>query len=138
MPVEADVVAYLAAAGLGLTAGTNLFEGPAPEGEVYPACVAVAKYLTERSDDYTMGASLTAPGSELEHIQVMTRNPVKATAESTADAIHAKLDNLQTTTTVNGRTYFEIASDGPPFGLGQDLNLRWRYVANYRVRKPRG
>jgi hypothetical protein len=85
-----------------------------------------------------MGASLTGPGSELEYVQVMVRNVVKATAESKADAIYALLENLQSTTTVNSRTYFEIASDGPPFGLGQDLNLRWRYVFNARVRKPRG
>lgn len=137
MPVEADVVAYLAAAGLGLTAGTNLFEGPMPEGTAYPSCVAVWQYATERSDDYTMGASLTGPGSELEHIQVMTRDPVKATCGTRADAIHAVLDNLQTTTLVNGRTYFWIVSDGPPFGLGQDGNLLWRCVANYLVRKPR-
>jgi len=136
MPVEADVVAYLAAAGLGLAAGTDLFEGPAPETP--DNVVAVSLYATERSDDYTMGASLSAPGSELEHIQVMTRHAVKATAKSRADSIHAVLDNLQTTTTVNSRTYFEIASDGPPFGMGQDPNLRWRYAANYRVRKPRG
>lgn len=136
MPVEADVVAYLAAAGLGLVAGTDLFEGPAPETPYN--VVAVAKYMTERSDDYTMGASLTAPGSELEHVQVMSRHTVKATAESRADAIHAVLDNLQSTTLVNGRTYFEIAGDGPPADLGQDGNLNWRYVTNYRVRKPRG
>lgn len=135
MPVEADLVAYLDPL-IAETAGTDLFEGPPPEAP--DNVVAVALYMTERSDDFTMGASLSAPGSELEHVQVMVRNTVKATAESKAAAIYALLENLQATTTVNGRTYFEIASDGPPFGLGQDGNLRWRYVFNARVRKPRG
>lgn len=136
MPVEADLVAYLAAAGLGLTAGTDLFEGPAPETPYN--VVAVALYATERSDDYEMGPSLQAPRSEMEHVQVMVRNTVKATAGSLADSVYAALDNLQTTTTVNGRTYFWIAAEGPPFGLGQDGNLNWRYVMNLVVRKPRG
>lgn len=141
MAVEADVVAYLAAAGIGLTAGSNLWEGPmAEEPNATGLSVAVTHYASERSDDYTMSASLTAPGSELERVQVMTRHPVKATAKSTADAVHAKLDNLGTTANFggSGRTYFRIDSDGPPFGLAQDANLRWRYVANYVCRKARG
>lgn len=142
MPVETDVVAYLAAASVGLTAGTNLFEGPMPElPDAAPGlCVAVTHYASERSDDYTMTPSLTAPGSELERFQVMTRHPTKASAKTTADAVHAKLDNLGTTANFggSGRTYFRIDSDGPPFSLAQDANLRWRYVANYQARKVRG
>ena len=138
MAAEADIVAYLAAAGIGLTAGTNLFEGPMPE--LPDACVAVTHYGSERSDDYTMSASLTAPGSEIELVQIMTRNTVKATGRTLADTIHTKLDNLGTTSNFggSGRTYYRADSDGPPFSLAQDDNLRWRYVANYRVRKARG
>lgn len=138
MPVEADVVAYLDTALPTLTGGTNLFEGPMPE---QPAtCAAVAHYISEGSDDYTMGASLTPPGSELERVQVMVRDAVKASAKTLADSIHALLDNLGTTANFagSGRTYFRIESDGPPFSLGQDPNMRWRFAANYQVRKARG
>lgn len=138
MSVEADVVAYLAAASLSLTAGSNLFEGEMPE--LPDTCVAVAHYASEQSDDYTMGASLMAPGYEIERFQVMTRNATRATAISTANSIHAVLDNLGTTSNFgsSGRTYFRIESDGPPFSLGQDQSLRWRRVANYRALKARG
>jgi hypothetical protein len=136
--VEADVVAYLAAAGLGLTSGTNLFEGEMPE--LPAACVAVTHYASEASDDYVMSSSLGAPGYEIERFQVMTRHATRATAISTAASIHAVLDNLGTTTNFgsSGRTYFRIESDGPPFSIGQDPTLRWRRVANYRAQKARG
>lgn len=135
MSVEADVVTYLAAAGLGLTAGTNLFEGEMPE--LPDTCVAVAHYASETSDDYAMGASLTAPGYEVELFQVMTRHATRATAISTAAAVHAALDNLGPAT-LSGRTYFRIESQGPPFSLAQDPSLRWRRAANYRAQKARG
>lgn len=134
MAVEADLVAYLDP-NVSETAGTNLFEGPMPE--LPDNCVAVTHYASERSDDYAMSASLTAPASELNRVQVMVRNTAKATAKSKADAYHALLDNLHNVT-MSGRTYFAIESDGEPFSLGQDGNLRWRYVGNYLVRKQRG
>jgi len=99
--------------------------------------VAMTHYLSRPSDDYTMGASLSAPGSELQDVQVMARSPSMATARTRANAYHVLLDNLQDTT-INGRVYFHVTSDGPPFSLGQDQNQRWRYVANYHVRKQRG
>lgn len=142
--VEADVVAYLAAQGsLGLTAGTNLFEGPLPEQTAAEAfIVGVAHYASQRSDQYVMGASLTAPGFEVVRFQVMVRGPVKATVSAKAAAIHALLDNLGTTPNFggSGRTYFSVHADGEPFGLGQDKSpgALWRYVANYEARKHRG
>lgn len=135
MPVEADIVAYLDPL-IAETAGTDLFEGPAPELPVN--VVAVAHYASVRSDDYTMGASLTAPGSELEMVQVMVRNTVKATAQARAAAIYALLDNLQNATLTGGRIYFSVEAEGPPFCIGQDANERWRFVSDYRVRKHRG
>jgi hypothetical protein len=134
MPVEADIVAYLDPL-IAEAAGIDLFEGPAPE--LPDNLIAVAHYDSLRSDDYTMGASLSAPASEIELVQVMTRNTDKATAQARADAVYALLDNLQNAT-INGRSYFHVESDGPPSGLGQDVNQRWRFVANYQVRKVRG
>lgn len=134
MPLEADIVAYLDPL-VSETAGTDLFEGPMPE--LPNNCVAISHYNSQRSDDYAMGASLSAPASELEDFQVMVRNAVKATAKTRADAIHALLDNLQGVT-MSGRVYFAIESDGPPYSIGQDQNGRWRCVANYHARKQRG
>jgi hypothetical protein len=137
--VEPDIVAYLAAAGLGLTAGVNLFEGEMLEAP--DNVVAVAHYAGEDSDDYAMGPSLSEPGSEIEVVQVMTRSTSRDTARSTAAAIHNKLENLGKTLNFggSGRTYFRIEGmGGPPVSIGQDANLRWRRVASYRVRKVRG
>lgn len=134
MPAEADLVTYLDAL-IPETAGTDLFEGPMPETP--DNCIAVWLYATEKSDDFAMGASLSAPASELEHVQVMVRNTDKATAKSKADTVYALLDNLQNVT-MTGRKYFAIEGEGPPFDLSQDKSLRWRFVANFVVRKVRG
>ncbi len=139
--LEADVVTYLAAQGsLSLTAGTDLFEGPAPEEP--DTCVAVAHYASQQSDERVMSTSLTAPGFEYENFQVMCRDALKANAETKARAVHALLDGLGVTTNFagSGRTYFSIHSDGPPFDLGQDESSppRWRFIANYLARKHRG
>jgi hypothetical protein len=137
VPVEADLVAYLDPLVTETSAGAtpDLVEGPMPEQP--DDMVAIAHYLSEPSDDYTMGPSLTAPGSEIERVQVMARSTSKATALARAAAYYALLANLQNVV-MSGRTYFTIESEGPPFGLGQDVSNRWRYVANYRVRKQRG
>lgn len=132
--VEADLVAYLDPL-IAETAGTDLFEGPAPEQP--DNVIAVAHYNSQASDDFAMAASLTAPDSELEDVQVMVRNTDRATGRARAHAIHALLDNLQDAT-LSGRKYSHITSDGPPFGLGQDATGRWRFAANYHVRKARG
>lgn len=123
-----------------LTAGTDLFEGPCPElaDPLSPALVVgVTHYASVASDDYTMGASLSVPGSELESFQVMTRATTRAAAITRANEMHALLDNAQGLS-LSGRTYFRIESDGPPNFLAQDQNLRWKYIANYHARKTRG
>lgn len=134
MSAEADLVTYLDSQ-LSETGGTNLFEGPAPETP--DDLIAVSHYASEPSDAYVMSASLTAPGYDVERVQVMARSTVKATAHTRALAAHAVLDNLHGVT-MSGRVYFGIESDGPPFNIGTDQNMRWRYVANYTVKKARG
>jgi hypothetical protein len=140
MAVEADLVAYLASAGLGLTAGATLFEGPPVE---LPDNVVVITHTggeAPGSDDgnEVMGPSLEAPGYEIVRIQLFVRHTVKATAVSTALACHAKLAGLHSQT-LSTRTYYRIDSmDGEPYSLAQDQNGRWRMVSNYTVRKARG
>ena len=115
------------------TAGTDLFEGPAPE---LPAdCVVLTHYGGEPPMDRVMGASLTAPGIEVSNVQVLVRNALMATAKTRADAYHALLDNFNGTAT---KKYFQITSiDGPPHSLGQDAAGRWQYVSNYRCQHSR-
>jgi Bacteriophage minor capsid protein len=116
-------------------AAPTLVEGPMPE---FPdAMVALTHYMSQPSDDYVMGPSLSAPGSELESVQVMSRSALMSTAQARADACYSLLDNLQNQT-IGPRVYFHITSDGPPISLGQDQNARWRYVANFHCRKQRG
>lgn len=134
MPVESDLVAYLDSQ-LSEVAGTSLFEGPAPENDV--DLLAVTHYASEEPDTRVMGASLTAPGYEIVMVQVMARSRTKSTARARAYAAHAVLDNLHGQT-LSTRLYFHIEGQGEPFLLDQDGNHRWRYVANYRVRKARG
>ena len=134
MPADTDLVTYLDSA-TALTAGTDLFAGPMPE--LPDNCVALTHYNSQRSDDYTMGASLSAPGLEMEDVQLMVRNTSRATARTNADAYHALLANLHSAT-LSGRTYYRIDEEGTPYSIGQDQNGRWRFVANYTVKKGRG
>jgi hypothetical protein len=137
VPVVTDLIAYLDPLVSETAAGATptLVEGPMPESP--DDMVALTHYNSRRSDDYTMGPSLSAPGSEIQSVQVMARSTAMATALARADAYYVLLDNLQGVV-MAGRTYFTIESDGPPFSIGQDVNYRWRFVASYHCRKQRG
>lgn len=135
MPADEDLVTYLDTASALVTAGTNLFAGPMPEDP--DVCVAVTHYASEESDAYVMGASLTAPGYEVESVQLMVRHTARATARTTANTLHALLANLHSTT-LSGRAYFAVEDQGTPYSIGQDQNGRWRFVSNYTARKARG
>lgn len=135
MPVMADLVAYLDPL-VSETAGTNLFEGPMPE--LPNDAVALDHYGGEPPEDRVMGASLSASGVYPARVQLMVRSTDMATAITKANAYYALLDNFGTAQ-LSGRTYFDIESmDGEPFSIGQDQNSRWRFVANFRIRKARG
>lgn len=134
MPADSDLVAYLDGA-TALTSGTDLFVGPMPEQP--DNCVAITHYNSQQPDDYAMGASLSAPGYEIEDVQLMVRHTARATARTNANAYHALLANLHSTT-LSARYYYRIDEDGTPFCIGQDQNGRWRFVSNYTVKKARG
>lgn len=134
MAIGTDVVTYLDA-NSALTAGTDLFEGPMPE--MPNSCVAVAPTGGEEGD-YTMGASLSAPGVEITRFQVMVRDAAQATCVSTANTVYALLANLGPVT-INSRLYHNVESiDGEPYFIGQDKNELYRYVFNMRAWKARG
>jgi hypothetical protein len=134
MPADSDLVTYLDSATT-LTSGTDLFVGPMPE--MPDNCVAVTHYNSQRSDDYAMGASLSAPGYEIEDVQLMVRNTSRSMARADADAYHALIANMHSAT-LSGRAYFRVDEEGTPFCIGQDQNGRWRFVANYEIKKARG
>lgn len=132
---EADLVAYLDT-NSSYTAGTDLFEGPMPE--LPDSCVAVTHYASEESDDWSMGPSLSAPGSELLRVQLMVRHGTKATAQANGLTLHQLLRNMQGVTMTSGKVVLAVEDQGEPLNLGQDPNLRWRCASNYRVRKQPG
>lgn len=134
MAVGADIVSYLDT-NTALTAGTDLFQGPLPE--LPDNCVAITPTGGEEGE-YTMGASLSSPGVEMTRFQLAVRNTVQATAITNANTYHALLANLGPVT-ISTRLYHHVESiDGEPYSIGQDDNMRWRYVANYRAIKARG
>lgn len=135
MAVEADIVEQLDGQA-SLTAGKNLFEGLMPEDP--DLCVAVASTGGELSDDYEMGASLSAPGLEFSRFQVMVRADDQAEARTKAHAVYALLANLGPVT-ISTRDYQHVESiDGEPSLIGQDQRGRWEYVMNFRAMKARG
>lgn len=133
-----EIVAHLAGAGLGLTAGTNLFSVPFPES-AQDDVVSVVTYgggASERS----FGPSLQAPAAEVDvRFQVMVRSgrDGAATAEALADAIYKKLDGLGPLS-LSGVLYHDVVStDGPPKFLSFDDNNRPRYYMNFAATKER-
>lgn len=116
------------------TAGTDLFEGPAPALPVN--IVVLTQYGGEAAKDRVFGPSLTPPGVEVSRIQLMVRHTEMATAKTTADAYHALLDGYFGT--IGSRTYhFVRGVDGMPHSIGQDARGNWRWVSNYSVEHER-
>jgi hypothetical protein len=134
VPAEQAIVAYLDTV-LSETAGTNLFEGPAPE---FPDdLIAVTQYDAQDAEDRIMSASLANQQAIWPcQIQVMARSTAKNTAQTRAIAAFDFLDNLGPVT-LSGVTYHSVECS-EPFNLGQDLNHRWRWAFNATVRKGRG
>lgn len=137
MPVIDDLITYLDPL-VSESATANpptLVEGPMPE--LPNDCVALTTTPGEPAE-WVMGAELSLPDLEVAHVQLMVRSTSMATATSRALAYHLLLNNLGKRT-ISGRTYFDVRSmDGEPYSAGQDVNLRWRRVVNYRVMKASG
>lgn len=131
VPVETALVAYLAAA----LPTETIVEGPMAE---LPAVqMHVAHYDSLEAEDRVMSASLANQQAVWPSmVQVMTRDPDKATAYSRAYAAWLLLDNYSGT--LGGVTYHSIEADGEPVNLFKDGNERWRFAFNLRVDKQRG
>lgn len=135
MPAEAALVAYLDTV-LTETAGSTLFEGPAPEQP--DDLLALTQYDSLEAEDRIMAASgVDQQAVWPVMVQVMARNALKASAEARCRAVFDALDNLGPVS-LGGVTYHSIEAAGEPFNLGQDPNGRWRWACNFRVEKGRG
>ena len=127
-PASFDIRDILAAAGLDLTAGVNLFPGEEPAS---PAnCVTVydtpgsAPMLTQdRTERYDFPA-----------IQVKVRNTSYANAQTLIEAIKVELHGLAHH--VQGGTSYELVKcDQDPFSLGKDETGRSMWVCNFSIQR---
>lgn len=134
MPAEAALVAYLDTL-LTETSGTDLFEGPAPEGP--ENLIAVAHYDSLDARDRVMAGSLGNQQAVYPvMVQVMARNVSKTAAEARCRAAFDALENLGPVQ-LGGVTYHNVECE-EPFNLGQDQNGLWRFAFNAEVEKARG
>jgi len=127
-----EVCTYLAAAGLGLTQGTNLFTAPFPDGAPDTgACLIDTP--GEKGED-VFGGSLSPEAVELPHFQVLVRAKDPAAARQLAWNVMKMLRNFQGT--LSGVRYLRIERvSALPFFLKSDENHRYYYVGNYRAWK---
>lgn len=115
-----DLRTWLAAQGLGLTAGTNLFRGQFPQSVIEG--VLLIETGGERTDRPT--------GSVIVTVQVTCRYRDLDTALAKARAIYALLDGPSVQRTMGSSKVIYSRAIQPPFSLGQDERQAWRVVFN--------
>lgn len=132
-----EIVTYLASAGIGLTAGANLFAVPFPEAS--PDVAAYVDVFGGQLNTRTFGPSLQAPLGENVDFLVVVRGVREgaAAAETLADSIYKKLDNLGPVT-LTGVLYRDVrTTEGPPKFLAFDPMNRPLYYCAYLADKDR-
>lgn len=72
---------------------------------------------------------------EVRNLQVLTRDPNAAAAETLANQVFTALDMY--VGMINGKNYSVILGRQVPFPIGKDENNRTQYSCNYIVRKER-
>lgn len=119
----AEVGAYLAGAGIGLTVGTNLWYVPIPDSAADPA-VGLIESVGE-ADAGTFGGSLTASAFQRPRMLVVVRGAREAavTARTLAKSVYDKLHRLGPVT-LSGVTYYDVRADQQPYGPDYDKNER--------------
>jgi len=128
-PCSKDMANYLAAAGLGLVVGTNLFTGREPNSPANTATIydtpGDAPMLTMDNVRYDYPA-----------IQVRVRNTGYQAGWALIDSIRTALHGLAHVTQ-GGAVYELVKCDQEPFLLDYDESNRPRFVCNFSVqRKP--
>lgn len=122
-----DLRTYLASAGLGLTAGTNLFVSDMPTTP--DACVCLFDYGGTPPQFFLDGTRLERPS-----VQVAVRAATLATARSTMDSVVTKMMAL-TGATVSGKNWVQCLPNQSPFFLRRDEKERPWVVCNFDIMK---
>lgn len=137
-----DIVDYLAAAGIGLTTGTNIFKVPVPETTAAAQVVSVIEY-GGRPAIRAMGPSIGAPVAEVSRFQVAVIDQLNnyESARAMIESIYKKLDWLSNTT-LGSTLYLQVRALQPPFymppGETQDPNAQHHFTCNFECWKARG
>lgn len=139
--VLAELTTYLAAAGLGLVGGTNLFYGPMKAS--YPDAVTLVQLYGGIAPEPNLGddtPTLTPFGKavrlEFPRVQVLCRGVRDDTDTPLALATSCEVALLKIiNTTLSGIYYLEVAPIQHPFRLRTDENFREEYAINFQVTK---
>lgn len=127
-PVSLDVRDILAAADLGLVAGTNLFMGEEPASPANVTTIydtpGYAPMLTmDRTERYDLPA-----------IQVKVRNTSYVNAQALIEAIKVELHG-KAHFSQGGARYELIKCDQDPFSLGKDESGWSMWVCNFSIQR---
>ena len=130
--VLAELATYLAADGLGLTAGTNLFYSLLPESP--DVCVALFEY-PGLPDEVELGG--TTIRAEWPRVQVV----VRGAGDAGSDAPRLLCEQIRRSFTkireqiLSGCAYHAVTAIQAPFPLAPDENFRFKYACNFQVYK---
>ena len=132
------IAAHLAAAGLGLTEGTNLFKSILPDSP--DACVAIFE-TPGRASTKAFGTTIQFENARFQILARSSRESLVSgaysTARSLADSIYVKLDGAGNLT-LSGIKYLYIEALQTPFQLERDENHRAIICCNYETQKAVG
>lgn len=135
-----DVVDYLAGAGLGLTAGTNLWKLPVPETASQSIVQVTVIQYGGRSPYRAMGPSLGAPVAEIPrfNVGVIGQYEQFEEARDLAEDIYESLDNLADTTLGSTRYLLVRALQPPIYASPDDEDAEHHFSINFEAVKARG
>lgn len=118
------------------TVGTNLFKGF--ENPMAPDTSTFVHEYGGRAPEFTFGSS--SPAWEIPRIQVVDRSTDYVAARKSAEFNYKLLmgqvnKTLKPSSGATGTRYLSIEPQQSPFYLGQDDNLRHRFVCNFECLK---
>ncbi len=126
-----DIVAYLAAAGIGLTAGTNLFAGKLPATAPDPCVIC---YETKGAPPLETFGNDDLPQVDRPRLQVVARAADYVSARTKLWDCFKKLV-LIGNESVNGTYYERVEAIDSPALMGRDESERVLFVGNFQVHK---
>lgn len=130
MPMLPDVGTYLAAAGLSLTVGTNLFYGRMPDSP--DKCVSL--YETGGASPLDTMSNNTEPPVTSPRLQILSRDASYANAQTLAEDVWQKL-TLITNESLSSTRYLRVVPIQQPAPIERDSQDRVVFSCNYDVLK---